>query len=67
MLSNVVGDILLSSSFISYAGPFNKHFREILVKNEFQNFIHKKGIPKSMNIGPTEFLIDDATKALWNG
>lgn len=63
MIKNVVGDILLSASFISYAGPFSKHYREILVKNEFLNFILRKGIPKTLNVGAIEFLVDDATKA----
>lgn len=63
MIQNVVGDVLLSASFISYAGPFSKHYREILVKNELMNFIMKRSIPKTADIGPIEFLVDEAVKA----
>lgn len=30
------------------------------------NYIQKKNIPKTLRVGPCEFLIDDATKAEWN-
>lgn len=27
----LVGDVLMSSAFISYAGPFSKHFRVLFI------------------------------------
>jgi len=31
----IVGDVLISSAFVSYAGPFNKNFREMMIRDEF--------------------------------
>ena len=65
-ISVVVGDVLLASGFISYAGPFSKRFREKLVFEEFVHFIKKKQIPKSQISNPVKLLVDDATTAEWN-
>ena len=47
-----MGDVLLASGFISYAGPFSKNFRVNLIDNEFIPFIKKRKIPKSLDLGP---------------
>ena len=65
-LDNVIGDVLLAAGFISYTGPFTKVFREMIMLQEFQPFIHKRGIPKSQNLNTVQLLVDDATKAQWN-
>ena len=31
----IVGDVLMSSAFVSYAGPFNKKFRDMMLKDDF--------------------------------
>ena len=31
----IVGDVLMSSAFVSYAGPFNKKFRTIMISETF--------------------------------
>ena len=51
-LENVVGDVLLASSFISYAGPFSKRYRETMINQDFLSYILKKQIPKSHGLSP---------------
>lgn len=38
-LQLIVGDVLMASSFVSYAGPFNKKFREIMIKQKFMEYV----------------------------
>lgn len=61
----IVGDVLMSSAFISYAGPFSKHFRNEIQK-KFTKFIIDGKIPMTSNINPVKMLTDDATIAIWN-
>ena len=35
----IVGDVVMASSFVSYAGPFNKKFRNQMINEEFMKFI----------------------------
>lgn len=35
----IVGDVIMASSFVSYAGPFNKKFRNIMINEEFMKFV----------------------------
>jgi len=41
----IVGDVLLASAFVSYAGPFNKKFRTAMIDKEFLKFMKEKDIP----------------------
>lgn len=34
----IIGDVLIASAFVSYAGPFNKNFRDIMIRDEFMKF-----------------------------
>ena len=65
-LEVVVGDVLLSAGFVSYAGPFTKKFRESIVKHNFLNYLIENKIPMGDNPDPISLLVDDATKAAWN-
>lgn len=65
-ISVVVGDVLMSASFISYAGPFTKIYREWMMNEKFQEYFIKYEIPMSPGLNPVNMLVDEATKAEWN-
>lgn len=62
----IVGDVLIASSFVSYAGPFNKKFREIMIKEKFMEYVQTNKIPTSSNPMPVKLLTDESTIAQWN-
>jgi dynein heavy chain len=62
----IVGDVLMSSAFVSYAGPFNKHFRDIMIREDFEKYFKSNKIAMSPNVDPVKLLTDEATKAKWN-
>lgn len=59
-LGLLVGDVLIASAFISYAGPFNKSFRMRMMKENFVKYISEKNIPQTANMNPIKLLTDDA-------
>ena len=65
-LEVMIGDVLISSAFVSYCGPFPKKYREG-IKASFFEFIEANNIPKSeMAMDPLKILTNDAEKAKWN-
>lgn len=56
----------MASSFVSYAGPFNKKFRNLMINDKFLKYIIEKKIPMSADPNPVKLLTDDSTIALWN-
>lgn len=65
-LSVLIGDVLISAAFISYAGPFSKQFRHTLIGETFKNFTNKAKIPLSPNFQPLSLLVNEAQIAEWN-
>ena len=57
---------MLASAFMSYVGPFNKAFRDIIIHKEFMSFFISNKIPTSPNSNPIAILTDEATIAQWN-
>jgi dynein heavy chain len=55
----------MASAFISYAGPFNKKFRERMINDCFVKYIKDKHIPMTVGINPVKLLIDESTIAVW--
>ena len=62
----VTGDVLLASAFVSYVGPFNKKFRDLIINSRFIEFFRKYKIPMSPDPNPLAILTDEATIAEWN-
>ena len=69
--SNLPGDVLLVSSFMSYAGCFTKQYRMTLLEQNWLPFVMQtsKPIPMSLNepgANILSLLVDDAVIAAWN-
>lgn len=62
----VHGDVLLSSAFVSYVGPFNKAFRDMIMNDNFIKFFQSENIPMSPACDPLLILTDEAEVAEWN-
>lgn len=62
----LVGNVSLSTAFISYCGPFNAEFRSKLAQQKFVVDMKKRGVPVTPGLELTSFLIDDATIGEWN-
>ena len=62
----VVGDVLLASAFVSYVGPFNKKYRDMILNDKFCNYFTDRGIPVSPEKNPLAILTNDAEIASWN-
>jgi dynein heavy chain len=54
----IVGDVLMSSAFISYAGPFNKSFRDKMMKDDFDKYFKTNKIFTSPECDPVKLLTD---------
>ena len=64
-LTNLIGDTLIASGFMSYAGPFDTAYRKMLMK-QWTAVVQKKKIPFSDNFSFSCFLSDPSTVRDWN-
>ena len=55
----------MASSFLSYLGPFNKEFRELLLARDLQGACERLGIPTTTKLSPTQFLVDTSEIGEW--
>ncbi|KAL5009928.1 hypothetical protein ScPMuIL_012233 [Solemya velum] len=64
-IQRLVGDVLLCTGFLSYSGPFNQEFRNLMIRNWKKEMISVK-IPFSDDINIINMLVDAATVGEWN-
>ncbi|XP_034534414.1 dynein heavy chain 5, axonemal [Notolabrus celidotus] len=64
-ISHLVGDVLLSAGFLSYAGPFNQEYRSLLLEL-WKREMEEKRIPFSPDLNVIGLLVDNATVSEWN-
>ena len=57
---------MLASAFVSYVGPFNKKFRDMIIYDNFVDFFKTNNIPISAVVNPLAILTDEAAIAGWN-
>lgn len=62
---SVLGDVLLATAFLSYSGPFNQEFRNLLL-NDWQKEMKARKIPFGDDLNLNEMLIDAPTISEWN-
>ena len=60
LFTRLVGDVLVSTAFISYAGPFNQEYRTRMTQS-WRNNLKNKEIPNTNNLQVTPWLVDNAT------
>lgn len=62
---NMIGDALISAAFVSYIGPFNFQFRDIIWKDTWLPDIINRKIPITDGIDPLFVLANPADQAVW--
>ena len=65
VIERLVGDVALATAFISYCGPFNAEFRELLLNKYFYAHCKKLNIPVTEGLDVVKFLVDDTTISDW--
>ena len=64
-IGRLVGDVLLATGFLSYSGPFNQEYRNVLMKG-WEKELSRRKIPFSKELNITAMLVDNATIGEWN-
>uniref|UniRef100_A0A803V1B2 Dynein axonemal heavy chain 8 n=1 Tax=Ficedula albicollis TaxID=59894 RepID=A0A803V1B2_FICAL len=65
-IKRLVGDILLCTGFLSYCGPFNQDFRNLLIKDLWEAELRAHKIPFSDDLNLISMLVDQPTISEWN-
>ncbi|XP_061590629.1 dynein axonemal heavy chain 5-like [Cololabis saira] len=64
-IQHLVGDVLLSTGFLSYSGPFNQEYRSLLLQL-WTKEMEEQLIPFSPDLNMISLLVDNPTIAEWN-
>ncbi|XP_045150713.1 dynein axonemal heavy chain 8 [Echinops telfairi] len=64
-INRLVGDILLCTGFLSYLGPFNQIFRNLLLKDLWETELRVRRIPFTENLNIISMLVDPPTIGEW--
>ncbi|KGL82064.1 Dynein heavy chain 8, axonemal, partial [Tinamus guttatus] len=65
-INRLVGDVLLCTGFLSYCGPFNQNFRNLLLKDLWETEMKAHKIPFSEDLNLISMLVDPPTISEWN-
>uniref|UniRef100_A0A8C9WHP3 Dynein axonemal heavy chain 8 n=1 Tax=Scleropages formosus TaxID=113540 RepID=A0A8C9WHP3_SCLFO len=65
-INRLVGDVLQLTGFLSYCGPFNQSFRNMLLKEIWEAELLKWKIPFTENLNLIIMLVDSPTISEWN-
>ncbi|XP_074845897.1 dynein axonemal heavy chain 8 [Carettochelys insculpta] len=65
-INRLVGDVLLCTGFLSYCGPFNQIFRNLLLKDLWEVELKARQIPFTENLNLISMLVDQPTISEWN-
>ncbi|XP_068458453.1 dynein axonemal heavy chain 8-like [Clinocottus analis] len=65
-INRLVGDVLQLTGFLSYCGPFNQSFREMLLKDIWEKELRMHKIPFTENLNLISDLVDPPTVSEWN-
>eukprot|EP00658_Telonema_sp_P-2_P071097 TRINITY_DN60414_c0_g1_i1.p1 TRINITY_DN60414_c0_g1~~TRINITY_DN60414_c0_g1_i1.p1 ORF type:complete len:472 (-),score=207.64 TRINITY_DN60414_c0_g1_i1:61-1476(-) len=65
-LRRLVGDVSRSCAFISYLGPFNSPFRELLLGGYFKNDLEDRGLPYTSDLNIINFMVSESVVGKWN-
>ncbi|XP_041950591.1 dynein heavy chain 8, axonemal-like [Alosa sapidissima] len=65
-INRLVGDVLQLTGFLSYCGPFNQSFRDLLLKDIWKGELVKRKIPYTENLNLISMLVDQPTISEWN-
>ncbi len=63
-LTRLVGDVLLSTAFLSYSGPFNQEFRGTLLQT-WKGLLKNRNIPYTNSIDVVNMLVDTVDTSEW--
>nr|XP_033786541.1 dynein heavy chain 5, axonemal-like [Geotrypetes seraphini] len=61
----LVGDVLMATGFLSYSGPFNQEYRNLLLRL-WKKEMNSNKIPYSDDLNLISMLVDNATVGEWN-
>ncbi|KAI3374766.1 hypothetical protein L3Q82_021323, partial [Scortum barcoo] len=65
-INRLVGDVLQLTGFLSYCGPFNQTFRDMLLKGIWEAELRSHKIPFTENLNLISSLVDPPTISEWN-